>query len=124
MDQCSEALNEVIEDDRNSVEEVSQKLEKIQNKLKFRCFGKVTLAANKDRKEAVRDSTKSEEEKAKMLLETQIKEVDKEIEEIKMAKKGTVGRVYEVARRVRQGKDTAMQPTAVMNPATGRLAVT
>ena len=82
-DQCSGALNEVIEDDRNSVEEVSQKWEKIQNK--FRCFGKVTLAANKDRKEAVRDATKSEEEKAKILLNTQIKEVDKEIEEIKIS---------------------------------------
>ena len=41
-----------------------------------------------------------------------------------MTKKGTVGKIYEISRRVRQGKKLAMQPTAVSNPATGRLAVT
>ena len=51
-DECSEALNKVIEDDKNSVEEMTKKFETIHNKVKFRCFGKVTLAAKKTKKQS------------------------------------------------------------------------
>ena len=123
-DKCSEALNDVIDDNSKSVEEVNLKFDQIHNKIKFRCFGKVTLAGKKTKKERSKISIENEEKQAKDLLEIQIKEVEKEIEEIKMMKTGTVGKIYEVARRVRHGKKAAIQPTAVLNPKTGRLAVT
>ena len=43
-DECSVALNTVIEDNTKSVEEVAKKFEKIHEKVKFKSFGKVTLA--------------------------------------------------------------------------------
>ena len=46
-DECSDALNTVIEDNTKSVEEVAKKFEKIHEKVKFKSFGKVSLAETK-----------------------------------------------------------------------------
>ena len=46
-DECSEALNEVIGDNSKNVEEITEKFDKIHEKVKFRSFGKVTLGEKK-----------------------------------------------------------------------------
>ena len=68
------------------------------------CFGKFPLTGKQTRKERSDIFLKNEDEKAKYILEIQIKEVEKEIGDIKTVK---TGRIYEVARRVRHGKKAA-----------------
>ena len=125
--ECADKLDEAIEDERKDVEEVMEIFEKIHTKVKFRSFGKVNTAKKKEAKEAKPEDSKgqeTEEEKAKELLQKQVEDVEKEIEEIRRKKKGTVGTIYEVAKRVRGGKKAPMQPSAIQNPETGRLVVT
>ena len=100
--------------------------EKIHTKVKFKSFGKANTAKKKDVKKDEPKEDKgqeNEEEKAKELLKKQIEDADKEIEEIRRKQKGTVGTIYEVAKRVRGGKKVAIQPLAIQNPKTGRLVI-
>jgi hypothetical protein len=124
--ECADKLDEAIEDERKDVEEVMETFEKIHTKVKFRSFGKVNTAKKKAAKEDKPEDSKgqeTEEEKAKELLQKQVEDVEKEIEEIRRKKKGTVGTIYEVAKRVRGGKKVPMQPSAIQNPETGKLVV-
>ena len=56
-------------------------------------------------------------------MRRQVEDVDREIQEIKNMNKGTVGTIYEVAKRVRGGKKETMVPTAIQNPDTKCLVV-
>ena len=124
--ECADDLDKVIEDEEKDVEEAMVIFEKIHNKVKFRSFGKVNTTKKKEEKEdkvLPNKEEETEEEKAKKLLKKQVEDIEKEIEDIRSKGKGRVGTIYEVARRVRGGKQVAMQPTAIQDPETGRLVV-
>ena len=125
-DECSEALEEALEEKNKTVEEKAKIFEQIHKKVLFRSFGKVTIGVRsgvKNNEKEKETDVKSEEEKATELYEEQKERAEKELSEIRM-KEGKVGMIYEAARRIRGGKRNAMEPTAIMNPETGELAVT
>lgn len=97
--------------------------EKIHDKVKFRSFGKVSIAKKKEVKEEPGTSDEGDQEKAQSLLKKQVEDAEKEIQDIKKKNKGTVGTIYEVAKRIRGGKKEAMVPMAIQNPDTKRLVV-
>ena len=113
--ECSEALNEVIDDKTMNIDEVTEKVNKIHDKVKYRSFGKVTLSARRTNKHQEKEEIGTEEEKAKVLLDKQVKEVDKEIRDIEEKQKGTVGRIYEIKKKVNGVKKEAMMPAAVIS---------
>ena len=77
----SEAIKQVVEDETISMEEVMRKVENINDKIKFKAFGKVTITGRK----TIRDEhdDKSEEEKAESLAEEQERKAEEEIERIR-----------------------------------------
>lgn len=94
------------------------------DKVKFKSFGKVTLAEKKvknDRKVEKREE--ADEDKARELLKKQVKDTEEEIKDIEEHHKGTVGRIYELRKRVNGVKKQSMMPTAILNPKTKKLSV-
>ena len=60
---------------------------------------------------------------SKEFLKRHIKATEEEIDVIESTHKGTVGRIYELKKRVNGVKKQAMMLIAICNPKTGRLVV-
>ena len=120
-----EQLLEVIENMDVSIEETKKIFDKKQNKVKFKAFGKVTLASKDDKPKKEKESNENttEEEKARSLHDEQTKVAENELSEIGKTKSGKVGKVWEIKKRILGGKKGAMEATAIINPETGKLAV-
>ena len=68
-------------------------INRIENKIRFKAFGKVTI--NNKKKDIVQEREaewKTEEERAKEIFEEQEDQVEKEIMKIKANKNGNVGK--------------------------------
>ena len=119
-------LKEVVANEEISIEEVKDKFDKVHDKVCFKAFGKVTIFKGSRQNTKVKDNAKEnkpEEEVAKNLQEDEDKRAAEEIEEIKKSKPGKVGRVWEVKKRIVGGKNAAHEATSVINPKTGKLAI-
>ena len=115
------ALENVIEDVNANIDEKYEKFKKIHNKIKFKAFGKVTIGTKKESKTKSRTDG---EDLAKELLEAQQNRADAEINEIERTKGGKVGKVWEIKKKVIGGKKAAIEATTIINPKSGKLALT
>ena len=98
-EEASEKIEEAVNDETKSIEEVMQKIDKIHNKIKYKAFGKVTVKAYK-KGDKLEKRSYSEEEEAEALMAEQEKVVDKELKEIEVMRGGRCGRVWEIRKRV------------------------
>ena len=82
---ASKKMDSVIEDEELSIEEISDKIEKIETKIKFQAFGKTkppTKLKTKRRLEAIPipfGGMEQEEEKANKILKNQLQELEDDI---------------------------------------------
>ena len=113
-------LENLIEDKYTNIDQKYERFEKIHNKIKFKAFGKVTIGSKKELKTQDRDK----KDVAKELLEVQQNRAEAEIKEIEKVKGGKVGKVWEIKKKVIGGKKAPIEATAIINPKTGKLAVT
>ena len=122
--ECDELLK-VIENKEISIEETKKIFDKKQNKIKFKAFGKVTLTTKVAKlvKEKESNKDETEEETAKKLHEEQTENAENELKEIVKTNTGKVGKVWEIKKRILGGKKGAMESTAIINPDTGKLAL-
>ena len=109
-------IEEVLEEDDLDAEEVMKKVEKIEDKLKFKAFGKTKPKT--DKKQALNKNRTDEE-----LLKEQAKQVEEEILKVKNDRKGKVGRVYAMKKMINGGKNEAQEPVAIRDPDSGELVV-
>ena len=124
-EQCKE-MDKVIDNKEKEIEEVMENMEQIQNKVKFRSFGKVSLGENKKKVGDIvtkQDKEETEEEKAKEILKLQIEDTEKQLDKIRNSKNGKVGMIYAAAKTVRGGKKDSIEATAVVDPESGKLMV-
>ena len=123
-----ERLARVVENKEISIEEAKKQFDKVHDKVKYKAFGKVTINQKKiDMSVNEGDNEKNEIDevtKARHLWEEQASIAEKELKEIDHLRKGKVGKIWEVKKRIVGGKKANMQPTAIINPETGKLAVT
>ena len=96
-EEASEKLNSVVEKEKNSIEDVVSKFEKLHDKIKHRTFGKVTL---RNKKKNTNEEV-AENERKENVLEDEEK-ANKEIEEIKAMKGGRVGHIWNIRRKVKR----------------------
>ena len=115
------ALDNMIEDEDSNIDEKYSKFKKIHDKIKFKAFGKVTIGPGKDLK---RKDRVEGEDPVKELLEAQQNRAEAEINEIEKVKGGKVGKVWEIKKKVIGGKKDTIKATAIINPKTGKLALT
>ena len=107
-----------------SIQEAQAKFQKQHNKMKYKSFGKVSLS-NKRKQVEINDtnSVKTDDETAKLLRKEQVKRTEEELEQIRISGKGKVGQIWEIKKRVIGGKKASLESTAIINPNTGKLAV-
>jgi len=109
-------IEEVLEEEDLDAEELMNKVEKIEDKLKFKAFGKTKPKT--DKKQALKKIRTDEE-----LLKEQAKQIEEEILKVKDDNKGKVGRVYAMKRMVNGGKKETQEPVAIRDPDSGELVV-
>ena len=145
MENCTE-FEAINNDETLSTTEAFGRMSKIQEKIKYQAFGKVKFKKgftdnelknlynerNKlmcninDDEEASKDVTEIDQKIAKQIIETQRKELVKEIESIHKMKhsKGIVGAVFDVRNKILGNKKKPDQEaTAVINFRTKELEV-
>ena len=114
-------LNKIVKENL-PIEEKMVKIEKLHNRVKFEAFGKVKVKSNN-----VTSSRKAEEnienESADEILRKQRKEAEEEIEKLREEHPSRAGRVWELKKKIMGGKKSTQQATAVVDPSTGKLAV-
>jgi hypothetical protein len=100
------------------------RINKIENKIKFKAFGKVTI--NNKKKDIVEEKeteAKSQEERAKEIFEEQEDIVEKEIQKIKATTNSKVGQIWEIRKKVLGGKKSRTPPTSIVDPTTSKMVV-
>ena len=96
-------MDSVIEDKELSIEEISDKIEKIETKIQFQAFGKTkppTKLKTRRRLETIplpSGGMEQEEEKANKILKNQLQELEDDINKLKAEKYGTVTNVFKMA---------------------------
>ena len=125
-EEFSGKLERVVKNEEISVEETKHQFDKIHDKIRFKAFGKVTIS-NKNNKPHKEDKLNvnddSENGRAQQMKEEELRRAEEEISEIERLKIGKVGMIWEVKKRILGGKNAINQPTAIINPKTGQLAV-
>ena len=114
--EAARKIEEVLETEALNSEEIMKKVETIETKLKFKAFGKTKP---KTEKKLAQNGTKEEEE----LLKEQAKQIEEEILKVKEDRKGKVGRVYAMRKKVNGDGKEAQEPVAIRDPETGDLVV-
>ena len=125
-DELSEKLENIVEDESISVEETKKEFDKVHDKIRFKTFGKVTITTKEkpeDEDEEEGGKSLTEEEKAQSLYEEQKQRAAEEVAEIEMSTTSRVGKVWEVKKRIIGGKKATLEKTAIINPNTGKMAV-
>merc|ERR1719319_224169 len=93
-----------------------KKVNKIEDKLKFRAFGKTKP---KTEKKVAATKKKTDEE----ILKEQAKRLEEDILKVKEDTKGKVSRVFAMKKQLNGGKKEAQEPVAVRDPDTNELVV-
>ena len=114
-DQYSEAIEKVINNEEDNVEEAMKKFNKIHDKIKFISFGKATVRE----KSKINQDEKSTDD----LVEEQEKRAAEEIEQIKKVKGGRVGQIWDLKKKIVGGKKATMKANAIIDPKTKTLVV-
>jgi hypothetical protein len=110
-------------DTESTIEEKMNKFNNIHEKIKFKAFGKTTIRSKP--KEVKKSNLKKDvkDDEAEALYQEEVKRTDIEINEIKKMKTSKVGRIWEIKKRIVGGKKASIEATAIINPHTGKLAV-
>ena len=118
-DQNSSKLNKIIEDEDLTMQEIMDKVDKVQEKIKYKAFGKVTIGKKTAREPKEEESMENVED----IFNEQAEKAMEEIEKIQKENKSKLGRVWDVRKRVIGGKKTNIETNAVENPETKSLVV-
>ena len=96
-EEYSEKIVNAIEKD-NSIEENMTDFERINDKIKFQAFEKVTIGRAVPREKLYEDEEKAQDV-AKELFEKEVERAKEEIEEIEKLKVSKVGKVWEIRKK-------------------------
>ena len=129
-DDLIDKVKETLKDDNKKVEEAKIVFDKVHDKIEFKSFGKVTIDNKKQQEEHKEEDSgdaeskgKTEEENAEELFKNQQMIAAEELEKIEKSSKNKVGNVWEIKKTIVGGKKAIQENTAILNPKTGKLAV-
>ena len=126
---ASGKMDKIIENEDLTIEVVTEKIEKIETKIKFQAFGKTkqpTKQKASRRLEAELQAAgglESEDEKGRLLEAKQSRELEEEINKLKTAKHGTVTNVFKMAEIIGGKKKQKDEAHAIINPETKEVVV-
>ena len=117
---------EKIVAEAESIEDVGEEIDKVDNKIKFKAFGKVTLGNTKKSsksKDDVDEGFFDEEEEAKDLIEKGMKRAEEVINKLKMENKSENPTVFQIAKTIQGPKKTGVEAVAIKDPKKQTLVV-
>merc|ERR1712215_405096 len=118
MDGITDKINSIVDNDKITIDEAIKRIDTLENKVKFKVFGKTTRTKknfNKVSKAKYMDNIE--------LLEVQAKNIEKEVNKIKGKEKGSIGRIFKMKAAISGNKRSRQEATAVRNPKNGELTV-
>ena len=121
-DMFADKIANIAENKKLNVEKMMREFEKVNTKIKFKVFGKVTTGGEKKNKNKEAKATDNKKN-AKALLEEQLKKAREEIEEMKNTKNGKVGKVWDVRKKILGEKNYKIEATAIKDPTTNKLII-
>ena len=116
-DRRSKDVLKVLEKEELSVEEIHDKFEKINNKIKFEAFGKVTIGDHR-----IETTEEKEDKDPEQVFEEQVLKAKEEIERMKGLNKGKAANVWDVRKKI-MGNQKTIEATAIVNPNTNKKVV-
>ena len=116
-DEKAKEFDDIIGDNKTSVEKAVEDFEKSLDRIKYSAFGKTTIRKKVLAKETTRNMDPKE------LLQKQSDKVEKEINELKQMNipKGT--QIFKIAERIRGPKGGIQEPSAVKDPSNNEVVV-
>ena len=117
-DEIADKINNIVDNDKITIDEAIKRIDNLENKVKFKAFGKTTRTKknfNKVSKAKYMDNIE--------LLEVQAKNIEKEVNKIKGKEKGSIGRIFKMKAAISGNKRSRQEATAVRNPKNGELTV-
>ena len=121
-DSMAEKIEKIIDNDSNVNEEVMEKIEKIQNKIKHITFGKTKPKTEKAlRKES--EVNLSESEEAKQLMARMTDKMESQVAKVRATKNGRVTQIFGMKDIVAGKRKTIPEAQAIEDPETGDLVV-
>ena len=119
-DDIADKIVEIVDSEKD-IEEVINKVEKLQNKAKFVAFNKTKIKREKPKNvDALNDLEPS---KAHEILTRQSEQIEKEILEIKSSNQGRAYKVFKMRARIGGTKKGAQEAHAIKDPISGELLV-
>ena len=112
------ADNESLEDD-----EVMEKIDKLQTKIKFQAFGKTKQQTERAQKREEAECKKAESDVAKELLARQTKRIEEQVKDVMEKANGRVTRVFKMKEIISGKSKGAQEAQATINPETNELVV-
>ena len=122
-DKIADKINMIVQDQGFDEEEVMEKIDKIQTKLKFTAFGKSKPKSEKARKKVMEPTDGLEDEEAMELIKRQSKRIEEEIRKVKDTENGRVGRIFKMKELIFGNRKPAQPAQAIKHPTTGELIV-
>ena len=122
---ASKKIDKAVEDKTNDIDMVLKKVESIETKMKFEAFGKCTAKSSVKKKEKKDKEEKylTTEEKAKQLLENQMKQVDTAVKHIEESGLHKVGKIFKISKEIKGIDKGTSQANAIKHPTSGKLIV-
>ena len=117
----NDKIREVIEDEELDIEEVMDRLEKFENKIKFTAFGKTSKKVSVPKKGGPKLVHIDESEKAKELIEKQSELIEEEVEKIRRRGGGQINQIHKIAKDLKGAREEIAH--AVKDPETKKLVV-
>ena len=110
-DKYASKIMKVVNDEYKNINQVIDKINKIENKIKFKVFGKTKLKV----KQSKGNNDKNINEKNEILLNDQAKRIENEIQRIKQLKQGRATNVFKLRDVINGPKKAAQDPVALKN---------
>ena len=116
-DEIREKADIIIDNHDLDIEKVMKEVDKLQDNVKFKAFGKTKPPrATGWLEKRDKDSTGlDDQEKAKLLLEAQSKKIEEEINKIKMMRNGQMAKIYKMREIIAGPKKAKHEAHAVRN---------
>ena len=118
-------MEEVINDDTMSVDDVMKKLDSMQTKIKHSTLGKTKLKTKKNQeKKQSQDNEPTDEEHAKLLMRKQTEKIESSIlKVVTSSKRGDCGQLFKMRDIVEGPRKAGQEAQAVVDSRSGELVV-
>ena len=119
-DSYSDKVANIAVNTEFNIEEMMEAIEKVNTKIKFKAFGKVTIGVKKKENKSIKEDTIKKKD-AETILNEQVKRAKEEIDKMKNMPNGRVGKVWDVRKKILGEKKSTMEATAIKHPITNKL---